>query len=96
MPQTLRCTSRKQTAAPRILVCPSALLWEVVRRWVEPVPWKLEGDYDKAAQIKKDSDALITKPAKANKKAGDITLSEVAHHNKPHDCWTLGRTPWQP
>ncbi|CAJ1391976.1 unnamed protein product [Effrenium voratum] len=45
------------------------------------------GDYDKAAQIKKDSDALITKPAKANKKAGDITLSEVAHHNKPHDCW---------
>lgn len=44
------------------------------------------GDYEKAAKIKKETDALFMKPVEI-KKAGDITLTEVSQHNKPHDCW---------
>lgn len=44
------------------------------------------GDYEKAAQIKKDTDQMFLKPVEI-KKTGDITLTEVSEHNKPHDCW---------
>eukprot|EP00913_Durusdinium_trenchii_P035631 g33343.t1 len=44
------------------------------------------GDYEKAAKIKKDADEIFQKPVEL-KKSGDIPLSEVAQHNKPHDCW---------
>jgi len=27
------------------------------------------------------------------KKAGDITLTEVSVHNKPHDCWIAAAGP---
>jgi cytochrome b involved in lipid metabolism len=28
------------------------------------------------------------------KKTGDITLTEVSEHNKPHDCWVAATGPY--
>jgi len=51
-------------------------------------------DFSKAADIKKEMEMLLTAREHVDLhdlplgySATDIPLSEVAHHNKPHDCW---------
>eukprot|EP00931_Biecheleriopsis_adriatica_P001294 TRINITY_DN1015_c0_g2_i1.p1 TRINITY_DN1015_c0_g2~~TRINITY_DN1015_c0_g2_i1.p1 ORF type:complete len:735 (-),score=150.99 TRINITY_DN1015_c0_g2_i1:306-2408(-) len=46
-------------------------------------------DYSKALTIKKTAESLIDNKqiVAATGSNGGIPLSEVAHHNKPHDCW---------
>mmetsp|Transcript_42978 Transcript_42978/g.102420 ORF Transcript_42978/g.102420 Transcript_42978/m.102420 type:complete len:668 (+) Transcript_42978:95-2098(+) len=53
-------------------------------------------EYDKAAGVKKEIEKLLAAqdvahlhevPLESKNLSGGIPLSEVARHNKPHDCW---------
>ncbi|CAE7284014.1 CYB2, partial [Symbiodinium microadriaticum] len=56
--------------------------------------WKIDGDFEKAAEVKRAMEELLTHQDHAHQHdvpvgwtSSDIPLSEVARHNKPHDCW---------